>query len=130
MEFFLQLAINGLVVGAIYSLVALGFVIIFKSSGILNFAQGEFLLLGAYVFLAIVAQANVPTLPALLLTFAFATLLGLVLERVILRPLIGEPVILMGNSMGGHIAIDVGQCSPDVAVPAACRHKNLHGTCP
>src|SRR5467141_3413510 len=93
MEFFLQLVLNGLVVGAIYSLVALGFVIIFKSSGILNFAQGEFLLLGAYVFLAIVAQAHVPTLPALLLTFAFATLLGLVLERVILRPLIGEPII-------------------------------------
>src|SRR5467141_783016 len=91
MEFFLQLVLNGLVVGAIYSLVALGFVIIFKSSGILNFAQGEFLLLGAYVFLAIVAQAHVPTLPALLLTFAFATLLGL--ERVILRPLIGEPII-------------------------------------
>src|SRR5712672_2239316 len=84
MEFFLQLVINGLVVGAIYSLVALGFVIIFKSSGILNFAQGEFLLLGAYVFLAIVAQANVPTLPALLLTFAFATLgLSSVLRAIV-----------------------------------------------
>ena len=85
MEFFLQLTINGLVVGCIYSLVALGFVIIYKASGILNFAQGEFLLLGAYVFLAIVAEARVPMLPALLLTFAFATLLGLVLERVVLR---------------------------------------------
>ena len=93
MEFLLQLVINGLVVGCIYSLVALGFVIIYKSTGILNFAQGEFLLLGAYVFLAIVAQANVPVLPALLLTFAFATLLGLALERVVLRPLIGEPII-------------------------------------
>jgi branched-chain amino acid transport system permease protein len=93
MEFFLQLTINGLVVGCIYSLVALGFVIIYKASGILNFAQGEFLLLGAYVFLAIVAEDRVPLLPALLLTFAFATLLGLVLERVVLRPLIGEPII-------------------------------------
>src|SRR3954469_11508475 len=93
MEFLLQLVLNGLVVGSIYSLVALGFVIIFKSSGILNFAQGEFLLLGAYVFLAIVTQGHVPPIPALLLTFAFATLLGLVLERVILRPLIGEPII-------------------------------------
>src|SRR5204863_282087 len=93
MELLLQLVINGLVVGCIYSLVALGFVIIYKSSGILNFAQGEFLLLGAYVFLAIVAQANVPVIPALLLTFAFATLLGLALERVVLRPLIGEPII-------------------------------------
>ncbi len=93
MEFLLQLVINGLVVGCIYSLVALGFVIIYKSSGILNFAQGEFLLLGAYVFLAIVSQANVPVVPALFLTFAFATLLGLALERVVLRPLIGEPII-------------------------------------
>jgi len=50
MEFFLQLTLNGLVVGSIYALVALGFVIIYKSSGILNFAQGEFLLLGAYFF--------------------------------------------------------------------------------
>jgi branched-chain amino acid transport system permease protein len=92
MEFFLQLLLNGLVVGSIYSLVALGFVIIFKSSGILNFAQGEFLLFGAYVFLAI-SSSGAPTAAALLLTFAFSALLGLALERVVLRPLIGEPII-------------------------------------
>ena len=92
MEFFLQLLLNGLVVGSIYSLVALGFVIIFKSSGILNFAQGEFLLLGAYVFLAI-ASAHAPIGAALLLTFAFSAVLGIVLERLVLRPLIGEPII-------------------------------------
>jgi len=92
MEFFLQLLLNGLVVGSIYSLVALGFVIIFKSSGILNFAQGEFLLLGAYVFLA-VASAHAPIGAALLLTFAFSAVLGIVLERLVLRPLIGEPII-------------------------------------
>jgi branched-chain amino acid transport system permease protein len=92
MEFFLQLLLNGLVVGSIYSLVALGFVIIFKSSGILNFAQGEFLLLGAYVFLAI-SIAHAPIGAALLLTFAFSAILGIVLERLVLRPLIGEPII-------------------------------------
>ena len=92
MEFFLQLLLNGLVVGSIYSLVALGFVIIFKSSGILNFAQGEFLLLGAHVFLA-VASAHAPIGAALLLTFAFSAVLGIVLERLVLRPLIGEPII-------------------------------------
>jgi len=91
-EFFLQLLLNGLVVGSIYSLVALGFVIIFKSSGILNFAQGEFLLLGAYVFLAI-SSARAPIGAALLLTFAFSATLGIVLERLVLRPLIGEPII-------------------------------------
>ncbi|HEX9604155.1 MAG TPA: branched-chain amino acid ABC transporter permease [Myxococcales bacterium] len=92
MEFFLQVLLNGLVVGSIYSLVALGFVIIFKSSGILNFAQGEFLLLGAYVFLAI-SSAHAPIGAALLLTFAFSAVLGIVLERLVLRPLIGEPII-------------------------------------
>jgi branched-chain amino acid transport system permease protein len=92
MEFFLQLLLNGLVVGSIYSLVALGFVIIFKSSGILNFAQGEFLLLGAYVFLAI-SSAHAPIGAALLFTFAFSALLGIILERLVLRPLIGEPII-------------------------------------
>ncbi|MFL5425809.1 MAG: ABC transporter permease subunit, partial [Myxococcales bacterium] len=84
MEFFLQLTLNGLVVGSIYALVALGFVIIYKSSGILNFAQGEFLLLGAYVFLAI-SSARAPMGAALLLTFAFSAILGIVLERLVLH---------------------------------------------
>jgi branched-chain amino acid transport system permease protein len=93
MEFFLQLVINGLVIGSIYALVALGFVIIYKSSSILNFAQGEFLMLGAYVCLAIVGQHRVPFLAALGLTMLFSAILGVALERVILRPMIGEPVI-------------------------------------
>ena len=92
MELFLQLVLNGVVVGSIYSLVALGFAIIYKSSGILNFAQGEFLLLGAYVFLAI-SSAHAPIGAALLLTFAFSAILGILLERLVLRPLIGEPII-------------------------------------
>ena len=92
MEFFLQLLLNGLVVGSIYSLVAIGFVIIFKASGVLNFAQGEFLLLGAYVFLAI-SSAHAPIYAALLLTLAFSAILGILLERLVLRPLIGEPII-------------------------------------
>jgi branched-chain amino acid transport system permease protein len=92
MEFFLQLVLNGLVVGSIYSLVALGFVIIYKASGVLNFAQGEFLLLGAYVFLAI-SSAHAPIGAALLLTFAFSVILGILLERLVLGPLIGEPII-------------------------------------
>jgi branched-chain amino acid transport system permease protein len=93
MEFFLQLTINGLVVGSIYALVALGFVIIYKSSGILNFAQGEFLLLGAYVFWAMVETGHVPLAWALALTVVFSVLLGLAMERLVLRPMIGEPII-------------------------------------
>jgi branched-chain amino acid transport system permease protein len=93
MEFLLQLVINGLVVGSIYALVGMGFVIIYKSSSILNFAQGEFLLIGAYISLAIVTAYKVPFLAATLLTLLFATVLGLAVERLILRPMIGEPLI-------------------------------------
>ena len=93
MEFFLQLVLSGLVVGSIYALVGLGFVIIYKSSSILNFAQGEFLMLGAYVCVAIFSTAKVPFLVAFVLTLCFSALLGVALERVLLRPMIGEPVI-------------------------------------
>jgi branched-chain amino acid transport system permease protein len=93
MEFFLQLVLNGLVIGSIYALVGLGFVIIYKSSSILNFAQGEFLMLGAYVCLAIFVTFRVPFLAAFALTLVFSAILGVLMERVLLRPMIGEPVI-------------------------------------
>ena len=93
MEFFLQLVINGLVVGGIYGLVALGFVIIYKSSSALNFAQGEFLMLGAYLCLAILDGGRVPFAAAFALTLLFSVALGLLVERVVLRPLLGQPVI-------------------------------------
>ena len=92
-NFFLQLVINGLVVGSVYALVALGFVIIFKSTSVVNFAQGEFLLLGAYISLAVVGQYNVPFWVALIITLIFSVVLGMLIERLILRPMIGEPVI-------------------------------------
>jgi branched-chain amino acid transport system permease protein len=93
MEFFAQLVINGLVVGSIYALVAIGFVIIYKSTSVLNFAQGEFLLLGAYVSLVLLTRYRVPFYAAVPLTLAFAVVLGLAIERLILRPMIGEPVV-------------------------------------
>src|SRR3954466_2417292 len=92
MEFFLQLALNGIVVGSIYALVALGFVIIYKSSGVLNFAQGEFLLLGGYFFWAMV-ENHAPWPYAVGLTVLSSIVLGLAPERLILRPMIGEPII-------------------------------------
>ena len=93
MEFLLQLVLNGLVIGSIYALVGLGFVIIYKSSSILNFAQGELLMLGAYVCLAIFTTYQVPFVAAFVLTLGFSVVLGVLMERVLLRPMIGEPVI-------------------------------------
>jgi branched-chain amino acid transport system permease protein len=78
MEFLLQLVISGLVVGSIYSLVGLGFVIIYKSSSILNFAQGEFLMLGAYVCLAVFVRYQVPFFAAFALTLVFSVLRAVV----------------------------------------------------
>lgn len=91
--FLLQLLVNGLVTGSIYALVATGFVIIYKSSGALNLAQGEFLMVGAYLCLDLMINRHVPFVPALLLTLAGAALLGVLIERVVLRPLLGSPVI-------------------------------------
>ena len=68
MEFYLQLFISGLVIGSIYSLVALGFVIIYKATKVVNFAQGEMLMAGAYVCFALTVQAGLPFLASFLLT--------------------------------------------------------------
>ena len=93
MSFFSQLFLTGLVVGSIYALVALGFVLIYKSTSILNFAQGELLMLGAYVCLALITELHIPFIWSFLLTLAFSFVLGAVLERTILRPMIGESII-------------------------------------
>ena len=73
----------------------MGFVMIFKSSSVLNFAHGELLALGAYFFLALVTWAKLPILLAFLLTLAGCFLLGILIERIFLRPLIGEPLIFI-----------------------------------
>jgi branched-chain amino acid transport system permease protein len=91
--FVLQLVISGIAVGGIYSLMALGFVLIFKASAVVNFGPGELVLFGAYVAWATILHMKFPLWFALPLTLAVAILMGLVIERGILRPLIGEPII-------------------------------------
>jgi branched-chain amino acid transport system permease protein len=93
MEFFLQLLIQGLSVGFLYALAALGFVMIFKSSSVLNFAHGELLAIGAFIFLAFSVKWNLPISLSFLLTLVGTFVLGFVIERLFLRPLIGEALI-------------------------------------
>ncbi|RLB64825.1 MAG: branched-chain amino acid ABC transporter permease [Deltaproteobacteria bacterium] len=93
MDFFLQLLVSGIVVGSIYALVALGFVLIYKATGVINFAQGEFLMVGAYVCLGMVTTLHIPFWVAFFLTMVVTVVLGLIIERVALRPMIGEPII-------------------------------------
>jgi branched-chain amino acid transport system permease protein len=93
MSFFLQLLINGLSVGFLYWLSAMGFVMIFKSSSVLNFAHGELLALGAFFFLAMITWAQLPIAIAFLVTLLGCFVLGFLIERFFLRPLIGEHLI-------------------------------------
>ena len=93
MEFFLQLLINGLSLGFLYALSALGFVMIFKSSSVLNLAHGELLAIGAFMFLVFSAWAGLPLVVAFALTLVGTFALGFVVERLFLRPLIGESLI-------------------------------------
>lgn len=89
---FLQLLITGLMLGSIYALVALGWTLIYKSSGVLNLAMGELTLIGAYVSLTFY-ELGLPFPLALLCTLIVGFALGLLVERVFLRPLIGEPIL-------------------------------------
>jgi len=93
MWFFLQLVIQGLAVGSVYALVALGFVLIYKASSVINFAQGELLMVGAYICLALLTTYQVPFWAGFFLTMAFSVILALLIERLVLRPMIGEPAI-------------------------------------
>ena len=93
MDFFLQLLVNGISLGFLYALSALGFVMIFKSSSVLNFAHGELLAIGAFLFLVLSSWANLPIILAFALTLIGSFTLGFIIERLLLRPLIGEALI-------------------------------------
>jgi branched-chain amino acid transport system permease protein len=93
MNEFIQLTVTGLSSGAVLALAALGFVLIYKASGVINFAQGQFLLVGAFVVWALTVDAGWHWALAVAGAVAVAIALGLVIERLILRPLVGEPTI-------------------------------------
>lgn len=92
MELFSQLFITGILVGSIYALVALGWTLIYKCSGVLNLAMGELTLIGAYVCLTFY-QWHIPFPLALLFTLVVGFVLGLLTEHLFLRPMVGEPVL-------------------------------------
>lgn len=88
-----QLLLNGLIVGTLYGVVAMCFVLIYKSTQVVNFAQGEFLLIGAWTCWWLVVDAGLPFWFSFPLTFLFMMVFGIALQMVVLRPLIGEPII-------------------------------------
>lgn len=92
MKVFLDIVLNGAAVGAIYALVALGFVIIYKATGVINFAQGGFMLLGAYFAYNVRVTWGLPFWVAMVLAVIGGAIVGWVVEATILRFMVGQPV--------------------------------------
>ncbi|MDU8430751.1 branched-chain amino acid ABC transporter permease, partial [Pseudomonas syringae pv. actinidifoliorum] len=94
MEFFFEVLIGGLLAGVMYSLVAIGFVLIYKASGVFNFAQGAMVLFAALTFVSLL-ERGVPFFWAFLATLASMIVLALLIERLVLRPLVNRPPIIL-----------------------------------
>lgn len=92
MNIFLQATFEGLSLGAVYSLVAIGFVLIFRATDVLSFAQPAMVVVGAGIISYFSTQVGIPFLFAFFLGIILTGVLGLILERTFLRPMVGEPV--------------------------------------
>jgi len=88
----LQLLVAGISLGSIYALVCLGFVVIYRATGVINFAQGGLLVLGAFLTHQFAARAGLPFVLAVLLAMFVVALVGVAVERVMLRRMVGQPV--------------------------------------
>lgn len=92
---FLQLLITGIAVGMAYALIALGFVLVWKSSGVANLALGQLVLISSWFTYGMLAQAKLPLWLGFPLVIIFALFLGWMIERFVLRPLIAQPILAL-----------------------------------
>jgi branched-chain amino acid transport system permease protein len=105
---FVEFSLAGLCVGALYALTGIGFVVVYKATRIINFAIGEFMMMGAYFFFGLAAQAALPNWAAIVLALIAAGTVGGFLERFIFRRLIGESAISVFMVTIGLASIMVG----------------------
>lgn len=93
--FLAELALNGSLVGLMYALVGIGVVLIYKSSSVVNFAQGAMVMLGGFVVWSMAEQIGAPIWLAVPLALVLMYLFGLAVERFALRPMVGQPIIMI-----------------------------------
>ncbi|MFP4226709.1 MAG: branched-chain amino acid ABC transporter permease, partial [Desulfobacterales bacterium] len=93
MSYFLQLFFSGIVVGSIYALAAIGFVLIYKSSRVLNLAHGQIIATGAYITYVLTVWIGIPLYLSFVMSMIITFFLAMSVERIFLRRLIGEPII-------------------------------------
>src|SRR5215207_866188 len=104
-HFFSLLMTNGVLIGLMYSLIALGFVLVYKATDAINFAQGEFVMLGGFVVAVALNTYGAPVWLAVVVGLGFMIAFGFGLERVMLRRLIGRPIIAVVMATIGLAAI-------------------------
>ena len=92
-EIFIQLTVTGLAWGSVYACIALGFVLIFKSTDIFNFAQPELMMFGAYIAFTLITTLKLPFVLGFFCTLILMILIGSLLEMMVVRPMVGEPVL-------------------------------------
>lgn len=95
MTTFLEYLINGLLVGLLYALIGMGFVVIYRASKVFNFAQGELVVVGGFLVWWLIIDIGLPLSIGLPLAFAAAALFGIVIERIFFSRLVGESVFAM-----------------------------------
>ena len=104
-QFSALLISNGVLIGLMYSLIALGFVLVYKATDAINFAQGEFVMIAGFVVAVILGAYGAPLVVAVVVALAAMTAFGFGLERVMLRPLIGRPVVAVIMATIGLAAV-------------------------
>jgi len=124
--FTLVLITNGVLIGLMYSLIALGFVLVYKATDAINFAQGEFVMLAGFLVAAMLVMAGAPFWIGVLVAVAGMVAFGFGLERVVLRPLIGRPIIAvimatigLAAVLRGVAPISFGAQTRAIAMPIA-----------
>ena len=134
MRFFLSLLVDGALAGTIYALVALAFVVVYKSSRMVNFALGEWMMLAAAFVAAGAHVFGLGLAGALIAACAGMVVLGLAFNRVVLRPLVGGPLISLimvtlglGAFLRGGAAIALGDVPRRIALPIPGAPITVHG---
>src|SRR5436190_12803630 len=105
LEFAFALVLSGASIGLMYSLIALGFVLVYKATDAINFAQGEFVMLAGMIVVSVLGFAGVPLIAAVVVVLLAMIGFGFGLERVVLRPLLGRPVVAVIMATIGLAAV-------------------------
>ncbi|MFH1350572.1 MAG: branched-chain amino acid ABC transporter permease [Pseudomonadota bacterium] len=88
----MQQIVSGLALGSVYVLIALGFIIIYKATDVLNFAQGDMMMLSAFINYSLLVSGSISVALAILITLISGAMLGFIIERIIVRPMLGRPL--------------------------------------